>query len=295
MTTKGIIRRLNTDKDNHFLVYIPLLQKANDKETSATLEATYVSIRGIEKTLKVGDIVYVDFEDNRFDKPVILGTLYLGKEDEKDIDTSISAQSLVVNNDTVLKNSANITGINLDKLDTDVRNIIEQYYTDSERVSYNNTKVLDQEESGIVPLESSILQDALDEIVIRLSNSDVSSLESRVEALESGYEHLSQDISDINNDIDNLESGFNRRIDELESGFDIRLDELESGFDNRLDILESGYNQISSDIEYINNDIDILESGVELNTQNISGLDNRVTYLEEHPPGAVEILDLRSS
>lgn len=188
--TKAVVRRLNTEKDNHFLVYIPLLQKANDKEVNATMEATLVSIRGIDKTIKVGDVVYVSFEDNKLSKPVILGKLYLGELYEKDSGITIVSDSLTVNKSTTLNNTATISGINLDNINNGVKKLIEQNYIDSDNIQYDNAKVLSYNESGesgdIIPLSSSILQDALDDVAIRLSNIENTPSISSIDGLSGG-------------------------------------------------------------------------------------------------------------
>lgn len=185
--TKAVVRRLNTEKDNHFLVYIPLLQKANDKEVNATMEATLVSIRGIDKTIKVGDVVYVSFEDDKLSKPVILGKLYLGETYEKDSGITIVSDSLTVNKSTILNNTATISGINLDNINNGLKKLIEQNYIDSDNIQYDNAKVLSRSESGdIIPLSSSILQDALDDVAIRLSNIENTPSISSIDGLGGG-------------------------------------------------------------------------------------------------------------
>lgn len=80
MITKGIIKGIPPFEGNKYSVYIPLLRTASDSEGDATFQATLCYTSGIINTLKVGDVVFVDFEDNYYDKPVILGKLYVGQE-----------------------------------------------------------------------------------------------------------------------------------------------------------------------------------------------------------------------
>lgn len=93
MITKAIIKKLNSLEDNHFIVYIPLLKKANSPVGSATLPATLICIPGVDNSLKVGDVVYVGFENDNYDRPVILGKLYLGLENKEDITTTLTVRT----------------------------------------------------------------------------------------------------------------------------------------------------------------------------------------------------------
>ena len=103
MITKAIIKRLNTENDNHFIVYIPFLRKANDKEENATLSATLCYIPGITNTFSVGDIVYVSFEENKASNPVIIGKLFTGNDSDDSITTTMITRSLKTTQNTVRK------------------------------------------------------------------------------------------------------------------------------------------------------------------------------------------------
>lgn len=93
--TKAIIKQTYND-DNHYLVYIPLLRKANDSEESATLQATCIFTNGLYNTYNVDDVVYVGFEDGEFDRPVIVGSLFLNPAttDNVNINTLIDGRVL---------------------------------------------------------------------------------------------------------------------------------------------------------------------------------------------------------
>lgn len=114
MLTKGIIKRLTEDNDNHYKVYIPLLRKASQDESDATFEATLSYITGIKNYLKVGDVVFLGFEDGNWDKPVIVGKLFTTNEEEAL--SNISCSSLEVLNNTKLYNSTNIESIDIRKV-----------------------------------------------------------------------------------------------------------------------------------------------------------------------------------
>lgn len=111
MLTKGIIKRLNTLEDNHFSVYIPFLRKASMDESDATFEATAIYTAGIKNNYSVNDVVYLNFEDGSWDKPVIVGKLLKTEEDEST--TTISCSTLEVLNNTKILNSVSIDGIDL--------------------------------------------------------------------------------------------------------------------------------------------------------------------------------------
>lgn len=121
MLTKGIIKKLYTNESNYFKVYIPLLRKAVDDEKSAIIDATAIYISGITNNLKVGDIVFLDFEDDNFNKPVILGKLFTGKKDDE-ITTTLTSKTLKVLEKTQLPGDTIVNNITLD----DIINMIKE-------------------------------------------------------------------------------------------------------------------------------------------------------------------------
>jgi hypothetical protein len=80
MITKGIIRTINK-AGNRCIVRMPLFETAS---SSAPVEAeALISITpGFYNNLFVGDIVFVSFEENALEKPIILGKLYKGISSE---------------------------------------------------------------------------------------------------------------------------------------------------------------------------------------------------------------------
>lgn len=79
MVFKAYIEGL-PQNDNHFLVRIPKLEDNTTKEF--VLSALLCNQPGEYANYKVGDVVFVEFEDNLLDVPVILGKLYTGVEDD---------------------------------------------------------------------------------------------------------------------------------------------------------------------------------------------------------------------
>lgn len=87
MITKGYILDYSITSKNRFKVRIPYFESAgigkNHSYTQSVFEDVPVSYSpGNIAGFKIGDCVYIAFEDSSFDKPVIIGKLYLGKEKE---------------------------------------------------------------------------------------------------------------------------------------------------------------------------------------------------------------------
>lgn len=80
MVTKGIIKSIDI-KGNTCIIRIPSFETAGDNEFIAT--ATVSNTPGSYNGYKVNDVVWVAFEDNQFECPVIIGKLYLGIDAEK--------------------------------------------------------------------------------------------------------------------------------------------------------------------------------------------------------------------
>lgn len=128
MITKAIIKRLNTPDDNHFKVYIPLLRKANNTESDAIFDATLIYIKGLENNFNVNDVVYVGFENNQYDKPAILGSLYLGKDDKSKIGTTATFKSIEVKEISKFSTNTAIGDLSVSKVNKKVNNLIDKSY-----------------------------------------------------------------------------------------------------------------------------------------------------------------------
>lgn len=118
--TKAIIKQTYS-KDNYYQVYIPLLRKAGDTEDSATLKATKICLPGISQDLKVGDIVYVGFEDTEYDRPVIFGKLFT--LDDKGNDTVQTSKVLTVTDKAQLPGDTTIGDISLNDIINRIKGI----------------------------------------------------------------------------------------------------------------------------------------------------------------------------
>ena len=83
MVTKAIVRSIN-NKANRCIVRMPLFETAAN---SAPVEAeALVSITpGMFNNLVVGDVVFVAFEENALEKPIIIGKLFKGITNENEV------------------------------------------------------------------------------------------------------------------------------------------------------------------------------------------------------------------
>lgn len=108
MITKAIIKSKPAIGGTKYTVYIPLLRTATDEEVDATLSATLCYTPGISNAFSVGDVVFVSFEDNLYDKPVILGKLYTGQETSSP--TQILARTIKVTDKFSLENHSSVFG-----------------------------------------------------------------------------------------------------------------------------------------------------------------------------------------
>lgn len=164
MITKAIIKRLNTLEDNHFIVYVPFFQKANDTESSATMPATLIYTPGIVNTLHVGDVVYVGFEDNSSNKPIILGKLYTGSEGKDTITTTLTSRTLEITEKSKLPINTCIGDLNLTDIHKKLNYLSENNSYDSKNIIYSNRfstavnvkEELDRIEEKLIELEGRI-------------------------------------------------------------------------------------------------------------------------------------------
>lgn len=115
MITKAFITKVPDKDRNKFSVRIPLLEETGNKlsinhEYLATLSNTPGNTRGY----KVGDAVFIGFEDNSFSSPVILGQLFLSKKYETTAFEYLN--SLEVTESAILPGNTTIGGLNFTDL-----------------------------------------------------------------------------------------------------------------------------------------------------------------------------------
>ena len=116
MLHKAIIEYVDTDS-YQFKVRIPILDKKYDAlgstSNSNLYDATVCIFPGGNPEFALGDVVYVDFEDNDLGKPVIMGVLYRQGSNSS---TSINCESLNVNVSATLPENISIGNITKERL-----------------------------------------------------------------------------------------------------------------------------------------------------------------------------------
>lgn len=137
MITKGIV----TEILNTYFVKVRL--PVYDRVTQASLSvpssdlntATVCTVPNCRPNLRVGDIVFVGFEDNDLCKPIIIGCLYGDSVTKSSAD--ITLNSLVVSVNTVLSDDTtigNTTPKDIQNLSRTKDNIQQQIDRLSERI-----------------------------------------------------------------------------------------------------------------------------------------------------------------
>ena len=145
MITKGIIQAIDLT-GNTCQVRMPFFESANNDEIYGT--ATISNTPGSYNGYKVGDVVWVAFEDNKLASPVVIGKLYLGVDIEQqdprgviNVVDSVVANSASIPADTKLDasvennvaptsiphNSVSSISHNLSKLNTNVNSMATEY------------------------------------------------------------------------------------------------------------------------------------------------------------------------
>jgi hypothetical protein len=97
MITKAIITELPKD-NNEYKVRIPFLE--DNTGTEMIFTAYLCDTPNIYSSYKLNDVVYVIFEDNKKDIPVIMGKLFVDKSDD--------SNSEAIFNELTIKNKINL-------------------------------------------------------------------------------------------------------------------------------------------------------------------------------------------
>ena len=80
MIIKGILKTIDYN-NNSCTVRLPLFETTNNSG-EVVLPAIFMNQPGMFNGYNEGDIVFVDFENNKLEAPIIIGKLYLGSEKE---------------------------------------------------------------------------------------------------------------------------------------------------------------------------------------------------------------------
>ena len=108
MLTKGIIKSINYES-NEGTVRVPLFETASQREEFVS-DAVFSIVPGIYNSYKVGDVVWVEFENNSLETAVILGKLYVdSKEENNSFRGAVSVESLSVSKNATLPVSTTLS------------------------------------------------------------------------------------------------------------------------------------------------------------------------------------------
>lgn len=139
MVTKAIIVKTPSINNNIYTIRIPIFESANSVNNSnnsfITYDATLCSSPGISFGLKVGDCVFISFEDNKYSKPVIIGKLF--------IDSDYNSPSIYAPQVLDVQNRANLpsnTKIGNYQMDEVLKRISELEYFKNMDMSNINTQ-----------------------------------------------------------------------------------------------------------------------------------------------------------
>ena len=96
MIVKGLIKTINFS-DNSCTVRLPIFETAAS-QGEVILKAVMLTQPGLYNGYSEGDIVFVDFENDKLNQPIILGKLYLGaaKEEASPVHSSLAVSNLTV-------------------------------------------------------------------------------------------------------------------------------------------------------------------------------------------------------
>lgn len=113
MLTKAIIQNIDYTK-NMCRVRIPLFENASRNVSIIEADAQFSTVPGIYNSYKTGDVVFISFEENKMELPVILGKLFVSASAEAgSYRGNVSGNSLAITDTAQLPYS---TVFNYDKI-----------------------------------------------------------------------------------------------------------------------------------------------------------------------------------
>ena len=126
MVTKGIIVEIPDVDSNIYKVRVPIFEQPTTSEANKTeqnnlgstiLDATACVPPGLSFGYNINDVVYVGFENNKYQKAIILGKLYLTDQDTNQ-NNYYNISNLNVNGTATLPSNTKLGDYTLDDLNS---------------------------------------------------------------------------------------------------------------------------------------------------------------------------------
>lgn len=223
MVTKAIIE--NVIDSSHITVRIPVLDRIENSSTGTPLDscqiASVCSLPNIEYNFNIGDIVFVDFEDNNMDSPVILGYLY-GVNDSK-IDGNILSLSV----DSCAKLSDNVSIGNVSKEDIECLYGINTNIQNSiNLLKNNNFNAVVHKNNVYISSEEDSKKD-VDNYVSSL-NETQSSIDEQTSFLLEEWNRVEENLVTVIEKVGEVDGSISDMLDDLEE----KVSQLEETYSN---------------------------------------------------------------
>ncbi len=263
MITKATVEKVLNDKT--YQVRIPIIDKAKKSSLTNNILSTAVISSQINCPLnfRVGDIVFVDFEEDNYNKPVILGSLYTGTNTKTK--PTVNLNSIKVTDSAILSKSTaignNIKYENILSLKDSKESIQKQLNETASTLSEYKEKI--EDEATLISLQYTSIKDATS--LVEKIDEYLKNIATVIgETTDSTETTIYGKLNCLSADIDNMLKKVGT-IDENTNFFD-RIQDLES----RLSILSSSsYVPISTE-ESNENDEENYEEPINLNNDDDS-------------------------
>lgn len=129
MITKAIIQSINA-ASNRCIVRMPLFETAANKNP-VTAEALINIPPGLFNSYEAGDVVFIAFEENAIEKPIVIGKLFRGVDIESDI-----RGGAAVLDSLKVRSSATIPSSTIYEFDTSITNNYKDLNTPKKVADY---------------------------------------------------------------------------------------------------------------------------------------------------------------
>lgn len=209
MITKGIIKSIDLS-GNTCTVHMPFFETAGNDPIIET--ATVSNTPGSYNGYKVGDVVYVAFEDGSMSNPVVIGKLYLGTEKEKadprgvsnveestatkkatlpadaslaaDLDKDVPNTTVPYNSLSSIANGLNTLNTDVGQMDRDYGNRFKQVISSIEDQNTKFTTAIEQTDKKIELSATKITEDLDEKLAQAAANLEIESAKITAEVVK---------------------------------------------------------------------------------------------------------------